>query len=389
MRTSTPATSPRPPGRASTSRCEECGPRASRTSGETRPRPPRPGGYRGTAEETDLILRAVSATNADRRDMPVPGTQRQPVRLVGTPWGSRGYHRSLASVPHGGGYEARSASSSASVAVDRLRARARPGHTAAGVASSGGGRPLRVPCLGSRLLTGRSSRLAAAFARRDCSRSVMPWALPAGPRPAAGRSSGVGCTSRKGGRCGVRRGGQRDLAARPVALDFTGGDQPAPPDDRQHAPMMTFAYTVLAANAEARRAASPRDRPGRGAANATNVIRRFARCWTPAPRTRHDGRWSRRWPTGRDQVVQDGTQVEVDPDLRAGGHLDTPWPGGSGLLGGAPILRPARARRRCASPTCRPRAGRAPPTGVRTPRRAAARRCVAGVPALATVLGVT
>ncbi|MBF5029381.1 allantoate amidohydrolase [Micromonospora sp. ANENR4] len=226
------------------------------------------GGYlRYALTEPELRLRAWFREQADRRGMPV--SQDGNGNLFAW-WGDpvagdavlTGSH--FDSVPHGGAYDGPLGIVSAFLAVDELRAAGvtpdRPVVVAAFVEEEGA--RFGVPCLGSRLLTGEID-VDRAAGLRDQAGTTFAQALgerPAGADPALlGRFAAFVELHVEQGRALV------DLDA-PVAVasaiwphgrwrfDFTGEGNHAGTTrmaDRRD-PMLTYAFTVLAANKEAR-----------------------------------------------------------------------------------------------------------------------------------------
>ena len=226
------------------------------------------GGYlRYALTEPERTLRAWFREQADRRGMPV--SQDGNGNLFAW-WGDpaagdavlTGSH--FDSVPHGGAYDGPLGIVSAFLAVDELRAAGvtpdRPVVVAAFVEEEGA--RFGVPCLGSRLLTGEID-VDRAAGLRDQAGTTFAEALgerPAGADPALlGRLAAFVELHVEQGRALV------DLDA-PVAVasaiwphgrwrfDFTGEGNHAGTTrmaDRRD-PMLTYAFTVLAANKEAR-----------------------------------------------------------------------------------------------------------------------------------------
>ncbi|MER5604537.1 allantoate amidohydrolase [Micromonospora tulbaghiae] len=226
------------------------------------------GGYlRYALTEPERTLRAWFREQADRRGMPV--SQDGNGNLFAW-WGDpaagdavlTGSH--FDSVPHGGAYDGPLGIVSAFLAVDELRAAGvtpdRPVVVAAFVEEEGA--RFGVPCLGSRLLTGEID-VDRAAGLRDQAGTTFAEALgerPAGADPALlGRFAAFVELHVEQGRALV------DLDA-PVAVasaiwphgrwrfDFTGEGNHAGTTrmaDRRD-PMLTYAFTVLAANKEAR-----------------------------------------------------------------------------------------------------------------------------------------
>ncbi|MFI7302101.1 allantoate amidohydrolase [Micromonospora aurantiaca] len=226
------------------------------------------GGYlRYALTEPELRLRAWFREQADRRGMPVSEDGNGNLFAW---WGDpaagdavlTGSH--FDSVPHGGAYDGPLGIVSAFLAVDELRAAGRtpdrPVVVAAFVEEEGA--RFGVPCLGSRLLTGEID-VDRAAGLRDQAGTTFAEALgerPAGADPALlGRFAAFVELHVEQGRALV------DLDA-PVAVasaiwphgrwrfDFTGEGNHAGTTrmaDRRD-PMLTYAFTVLAANKEAR-----------------------------------------------------------------------------------------------------------------------------------------
>ncbi|MGY4894043.1 allantoate amidohydrolase [Micromonospora aurantiaca (nom. illeg.)] len=217
--------------------------------------------------EPELRLREWFHNQADARGMPV---QQDGNGNLFAWWGDpaagdavlTGSH--FDSVPHGGAYDGPLGIVSAFLAVDELRAAGvtpdRPVVVAAFVEEEGA--RFGVPCLGSRLLTGEID-VDRAAGLRDQAGTTFAQALgerPAGADPALlGRFAAFVELHVEQGRALV------DLDA-PVAVasaiwphgrwrfDFTGEGNHAGTTrmaDRRD-PMLTYAFTVLAANKEAR-----------------------------------------------------------------------------------------------------------------------------------------
>ncbi|MFI6262296.1 allantoate amidohydrolase [Micromonospora sp. NPDC051006] len=226
------------------------------------------GGYlRYALTEPELRLRAWYREQADRRGLPV--TEDGNGNLLAW-WGEADAGNAVLtgshfdSVPHGGAYDGPLGIVSAFLALDELRAAgvtpARPVVVGAFVEEEGA--RFGVPCLGSRLLTGALPAQRAA-ALRDADGVSFADALghpPAGARPELlGRFSSFVELHVEQGRA------LADTTA-PVAVasaiwphgrwrfDFTGEGNHAGTTrmaDRRD-PMLTYAFTVLAANKEAR-----------------------------------------------------------------------------------------------------------------------------------------
>lgn len=199
------------------------------------------------------------------------------------------------SVPHGGGYDGPLGIVSAFLALDQVRERGWALRRPVGVvafAEEEGGR-FGVPCLGSRLLTGElaADRAAGLTDRDGITLAEALGAQPAGPRPELlGRIGAFVELHIEQGRALV------DLAA-PVGvasgiwphgrwrMDFTGEANHAGATrmaDRRD-PMLTYAFTVLAANKEARRYGAQAT-VGRVEVepNATNAVPSLVRGWLDA-----------------------------------------------------------------------------------------------------------
>ncbi|MCM0678414.1 allantoate amidohydrolase [Micromonospora phytophila] len=231
-------------------------------------RDPRSGGYlRYALTEPELRLRDWFRDQAARRGMPV--TDDGNGNLFAW-WGDpeagdavlTGSH--FDSVPHGGAYDGPLGIVSAFLAVDELRtagvAPVRP--LALGAFVEEEGARFGVPCLGSRLLTGAlAPQRAAGLVDADGVSFAEAWGgPPAGARPELlGRFAAFVELHVEQGRALIE-------ADAPVAvadaiwphgrwrLDFTGEGNHAGTTrmaDRRD-PMLTYAFTVLAANKEAR-----------------------------------------------------------------------------------------------------------------------------------------
>ncbi|WP_341719324.1 allantoate amidohydrolase [Micromonospora sp. FIMYZ51] len=226
------------------------------------------GGYlRYALTEPELRLREWFREQADTRGMPV--TEDGNGNLFAW-WGDpeagnavlTGSH--FDSVPHGGAYDGPLGIVSAWLAVDELRAAGvtptRPLVVGAFVEEEGA--RFGVPCLGSRLLTGQLCADRAA-ALRDAAGVSFAEALggrPAGPDPALlGRLAAFVELHVEQGRALVDQGAPVAVASAiwphgRWRFDFTGEGNHAGTTrmvDRRD-PMLTYAFTVLAANKEAR-----------------------------------------------------------------------------------------------------------------------------------------
>jgi beta-ureidopropionase / N-carbamoyl-L-amino-acid hydrolase len=254
------------------------------------------GGYlRYALTEPELVLRDWFRNQAGLRDMPVTDDGNGNLfAWWGDPWAHgavlTGSH--FDSVPHGGGYDGPLGIVSAFLAVDRLRADGYdPGKpiVVAAFAEEEGGR-FGVPCLGSRLLTGVVSPDVAA-GLRDAGGVTFAEALGDRPAGALGR---LGDRFSAAVELHIEQGRALD---RPVGVagaiwphgrwrfDFTGtGDHAGTTKmaDRDD-PMLTFAYTVLAANKEARLAGAHATMARvEVEPNATNAIPSLVRGWLDA-----------------------------------------------------------------------------------------------------------
>ncbi|GAB1645284.1 allantoate amidohydrolase [Krasilnikovia sp. MM14-A1259] len=370
------------------------------------------GGYlRYAFSEPELALRDWFRAQAARRELAVTDDGNGNLfAWWGAPWGPgtvlTGSH--FDSVPHGGGYDGPLGIVSAFLAVDEMRARGvtpdRPLAVAA-FAEEEGGR-FGVPCLGSRLLTGAiTPEKAAALTDRDgVTFSAALGAVPAGAQPdlLAGVSAVV--------ELHIEQGKALVDVDAPVGvasaiwphgrwrMDFTGdGDHAGTTRmaDR-HDPMLTFAYTVLAANKEARLSGAHAT-VGRVEAepNATNAIPSRVRGWLDA-RAADSATLDRLVEAVVKRAVEragrDGTQVSVEaesvsPEVAFDSTLAARL---AKLLGGVPILPTG------AGHDAGVLSGHAPtamlfvrnPTGVShaPAEHAPDADCAAGVTALATVL---
>jgi N-carbamoyl-L-amino-acid hydrolase len=367
------------------------------------------GGYlRYALSEPELILRDWFRNQADERDLEV--TDDGNGNLFAW-WGDQWGHGAVLtgshfdSVPHGGGYDGPLGIVSAFLAIDRLRERgvtpARPIAVAAFVEEEGG--RFGVPCLGSRLLTGAidADRAAALCDRDGISFGEALGAKPAGALPdLAGRiSAAVELHIEQGRALEVPVGVASAIWPHGRwRFDFTGdGDHAGTTRmaDR-HDPMLTFAYTVLAANKEARLSGTHATMARVAVEpNATNAIPSLVRGWldaraadTPTLERLVEAVVKR----AVDRAGRDGTQVKVEPesvspevafDTSLAQRLST-------LLGGAPIL-PTGAGHDAGVLSARVPTAMLfvrNPTGVsHSPAEYATDEdCAAGVEALATVL---
>lgn len=229
----------------------------------------RSGGYlRYALTQPELRLREWFRTQADHRDMPV--TDDGNGNLFAW-WGApeagnavlTGSH--FDSVPHGGAYDGPLGIVSAFLALDELCASgaspARPIAVAAFVEEEGA--RFGVPCLGSRLLTGALPPGQAAELRDQdgVSFAAALGGLPAGARPELlDRFAAFVELHVEQGRALVEQSAPVGVASSiwphgRWRFDFTGEGNHAGTTrmaDRRD-PMLTYAFTVLAANKEARR----------------------------------------------------------------------------------------------------------------------------------------
>ncbi|MFI6758886.1 allantoate amidohydrolase [Micromonospora sp. NPDC050417] len=262
-------------------------------------RDPVSGGYlRFAFTEPELRLRDWFRQQAADRGMPVESDGNgNLVAWYGDPGAGDavlvGSH--FDSVPHGGAYDGPLGIVSAWLALDRLRERGTALRRPIGVvafAEEEGAR-FGVPCLGSRLLTGEldADRAAALTDRDGITLAKALGDEPAGARPDLLARIGAFVELHvEQGRALV------DLAA-PVGvasgiwphgrwrMDFTGEANHAGTTlmtDRRD-PMLTYAFTVLAANKEARRFGAQAT-VGRVEVepNATNAVPSLVRGWLDA-----------------------------------------------------------------------------------------------------------
>jgi N-carbamoyl-L-amino-acid hydrolase len=248
------------------------------------------GGYlRFALTEPELTLRDWFRAQASSRDMTVTGDGNGNLfAWRGEPWAPgtvlTGSH--FDSVPHGGGYDGPLGIVSAFLAVDRLPADRKIG-VAAFVEEEGG--RFGVPCLGSRLLTGfiKPEQAAALKDRDGVSFGEALGAGPAGALEQLGNLKAVVELHIEQGRALETPVGVAS-AIWPHGrwrMDFTGvGDHAGTTrmTDRRD-PMLTFAFTVLAANKEARLSGAHAT-VGRVQVepNATNAIPSLVRGWLDA-----------------------------------------------------------------------------------------------------------
>ncbi|MEV1285555.1 allantoate amidohydrolase [Micromonospora sp. NPDC049679] len=299
-------------------------------------RDPGSGGYlRYAWTEPERQLRAWFHTQADRRGMSVredgngnlfawlgdPG-RGDPERGDAVLTGSH-----FDSVPQGGGYDGPLGIVSAFLAVDELRARGVEPRRPLGVvafAEEEGAR-FGVPCLGSRLLTGAldPGRAAALTDRDGITLGEALGARPAGADPELLARIGTFVELH------VEQGRALAELAAPIGvasaiwphgrwrLDFSGEGNHAGTTrmaDR-HDPMLTYAYTVLAANKEARLRGGHATM-GRVAVepNATNAIPSLVRGWLDvraADAATLDGLIEAVAARAADRAAGDGTAVRL------------------------------------------------------------------------------
>ncbi|MFG1609145.1 allantoate amidohydrolase [Actinoplanes sp. NPDC049265] len=307
-------------------------------------------GYqRLTFTEPELVLRDWFRNQADRRDMTV--TEDGNGNLFawrGEPWADgvvlTGSH--FDSVPYGGGYDGPLGIVSAFLAVDRLPARRNVAVAAFG--EEEGGR-FGLPCLGSRLLTGAiDPARAAALCDRDgiSFRDALGYA-PTGRHDLTNVRAVVELHIEQGRALDVPVGVASAIWPHGRwRFDFRGDADHAGTTrmaDRRD-PMLTYAYTVLAANKEARLAGAHATM-GRVAVepNATNAIPSLVRGWLDARAadgSTLDGLVDAIVKRATDRAGRDGTEVSVEPESVTGEvAFDTTLAQRlSALLGQAPIL---------------------------------------------------
>ncbi|WP_433301392.1 allantoate amidohydrolase [Actinoplanes sp. CA-030573] len=315
------------------------------------------GGYlRYALDGPELTLRDWFRNQADRRDMPVTDDGNGNLfAWWGAAWGRgavlTGSH--FDSVPHGGGFDGPLGIVSAFLAVDRMRAAGHRPRTPLAVVAfveEEGGR-FGLPCLGSRLLSGAiDPATAAALTDRDgVTFGEALGATPAGQLP--GLKSRIGALVE----LHIEQGRQLDT---PVGVasaiwphgrwrfDFTGhGDHAGTTRmaDRRD-PMLTFAYTVLAANKEARLAGAHATMARvEVEPNATNAIPSLVRGWLDAraaDTATMDAVVDAVVKRATERAGRDGTEVAVTAEsLSTEVTFDTALARRiSGMLGDAPIL---------------------------------------------------
>lgn len=299
--------------------------------------------------EAELVLRDWFRNQADRRDMTV--TEDGNGNLFawrGEPWADgvvlTGSH--FDSVPHGGGYDGPLGIVSAFLAVDRLP----PGRNVGVVAfcEEEGGR-FGLPCLGSRLLTGAVSpaRAAALCDRDGVSFASALGGVPAGRRDLGGVKAMVELHIEQGRALDVPVGvGSAIWPHGRWRFDFRGAGDHAGTTrmaDRRD-PMLTYAFTVLAANKEARLSGAHATM-GRVAVspNATNAIPSLVQGWLDAraaDESTLDGLVAAVTKKAEDRAARDGVEVSVHAEsVTAEVGFDTALAGRiAALLGDAPIL---------------------------------------------------
>ncbi|WP_433828647.1 allantoate amidohydrolase [Actinoplanes sp. CA-015351] len=249
------------------------------------------GGYlRYALTEPELTLRDWFRSQAARRDMLVTDDGNGNLfAWRGEPWAPgtilTGSH--FDSVPHGGGYDGPLGIVSAFLAADKID-KSRKIAIAAFVEEEGG--RFGVPCLGSRLLTGAiAPQQAAALEDRD----GISFGAALGTTPAGAQLDKVK-NLKAFVELHVEQGRALDVPVGVASaiwphgrwrMDFAGvGDHAGTTrmEDR-HDPMLTFAFTVLAANKEARLTGAHAT-VGRVQVepNATNAIPSLVRGWLDA-----------------------------------------------------------------------------------------------------------
>ncbi|OLB67335.1 MAG: allantoate amidohydrolase [Actinobacteria bacterium 13_2_20CM_2_72_6] len=316
----------------------------------------------------------------------------------------------LDSVPGGGGYDGPLGIVSAFLALDLLAERGHALRRPIGVVAftEEEGSRFGVACLGSRLLTGALDPARAAALRDRDGVTLAEAMKSAGVEP-----SSIGPDPARLGRIGalvelhIEQG--RALTA-PVGvasaiwphgrwrLDFTGTGNHAGTTrmDQRHDPMLTFAFTVLAANKEARlrNAYATVGRAG-VTPNATNAIASAITAWLDArapEQSTLDGLVTALEAKAADRATRDGTQFLMSPESLS---PVTEFHTGLrdrivALLGGAPVLPTGAGHDAGVLAAHVPTAMLfvRNPTGVsHAPEESATEvDCAAGVEALATVL---
>jgi beta-ureidopropionase / N-carbamoyl-L-amino-acid hydrolase len=317
------------------------------------------GGYlRYAWSEADMALRDWFRAQAHQRELTVEedgnGNLFAWWNPSDTPGILTGSH--FDSVPHGGAYDGPLGIVSAFLAVDALRAQevqpVRPIGIAAFVEEEGS--RFGLACLGSRLLSGALEPEAAA-ALRD--RDAITLADAAGGIPKGARPDLLGRIS-----CYIELHVEQGRALADLnravgvasaiwphgrwRLDFTGEGNHAGTTamaDR-HDPMLTFAYTVLAANKEARLRGGHAT-IGRVSVepNATNAIPARVSAWLDAraaTASTMDDLVAAVHSRAIDRAHRDGTQMSLTPEsISAETAFDAQLRDRlAALLGDAPIL---------------------------------------------------
>ena len=317
------------------------------------------GGYlRYAWSEADLVLREWFRAQAHLRDLSIEedgngnlfawwGPSDTPGILTGSHFDS---------VPHGGAYDGPLGIVSGFLAVDALRRRKVEPKRPIGIAAFAEeeGSRFGLACLGSRLLSGMVDPEAAAALRdRDgITLAEAAGGLPKGARPDLLRR--IGCYVE----LHVEQGRSLAETDRAVGvasaiwphgrwrLDFAGEGNHAGTTlmaDR-HDPMLTFAYTVLAANKEARlRGAHATVGRVEVEPNATNAIPSRISAWLDARAATAsvvDDLVAAVHGRAVERSHRDGTQVSLTPESISG---ETAFDADlrdrlAALLGDAPIL---------------------------------------------------
>jgi N-carbamoyl-L-amino-acid hydrolase len=270
--------------------------------------------------EAELVLRDWFRNQAFRRDMTVTDDGNGNLfAWRGEPWADgvvlTGSH--FDSVPYGGGYDGPLGIVSAFLAVDRLP----PGRNVAVVAfcEEEGGR-FGVPCLGSRLLTGA---IPVDRAAALCDRDGITFAQALGGRPAGERTL---TSVRAVVELHIEQGRALEVPVGVASaiwphgrwrMDFRGDADHAGTTrmaDRRD-PMLTYAYTVLAANKEARLSGAHATM-GRVSVepNATNAIPSEVSGWLDAraaDESTLDALVAAVTKRAEDRAGRDGTEVSV------------------------------------------------------------------------------
>ncbi|GLY97414.1 allantoate amidohydrolase [Actinoplanes sp. NBRC 103695] len=299
--------------------------------------------------EAELVLRDWFRNQAFRRDMTVTEDGNGNLfAWCGEPWADgvvlTGSH--FDSVPYGGGYDGPLGIVSAFLAVDRLP----PGRNVAVVAfcEEEGGR-FGVPCLGSRLLTGA---IPVDRAAALCDRDGITFGQALGGRPTGERALNK---VRAVVELHIEQGRALEVPVGVAGaiwphgrwrLDFRGSADHAGTTrmaDRRD-PMLTYAYTVLAANKEARLSGAHATM-GRVSVepNATNAIPSLVTGWLDAraaDESTLDALVAAVTKRAEDRAGRDGTEVSVTAEsVTAEVAFDSPLALRlSAILDGAPIL---------------------------------------------------